>query len=341
MTRKAYVGIQGYLSSIPPSRGEGLNTPLSPLTSSGDADLDRSASHEADIAPLSRLSGWEVKLSPGKGLGVFATSLIRAGDRIMVERPLFTIVPPTFEPGKGYQLSGMAASLDAAVAALSDTQREEFASCHQHRLPGEGDGDRNMVIFRSNAYTLTDGTIAMFPKIARINHSCRPSAANIWSPASGLRIIWAARDIQPGEEVTVTYAPLLKKSEERQSRLTQYGFRCDCDACRDHEHTDVVRVKMARLLDELEDRLSRRTSNVANKKLLPKAIELTRMLEEEHMMDYLPHALHLASELSRRLGDIAAAVEWSRHALRLHECADEMSNATRSEREYLDGLAPS
>lgn len=253
----------------------------------------------------------------------------------MVEEPLFTIVPPDFRPGMGYQLSEMAASLDATVASLPDSRRGEFYACHQHRLPGEGEADRNMVIFRSNAYTLTDGTIAMFPKVARINHSCRPNAANIWSAASNMRIIWAARDIQPGEEVTVTYAPLLKKSEERQRRLAPYGFRCTCEACHDHEQTDPLRLKMGRILHELEDRLARSTSSVANKKLLPKAVELTRMAEAEHMMDYLPNAYHLAAELALRLGDKAAAAEWSRKALRLHEYADQKSHASQNEHEYL------
>ncbi|KAK6087442.1 SET domain-containing protein 5 [Seiridium cupressi] len=280
-------------------------------------------------------SSWEVRPSPGKGLGVFATRLIKAGDRIMVEEPLFTITPPEFVPGRGYELSAMASSVDTAVSSLSPSQRTDFDACHAHHLPGEDENDRNMVIFRSNAYTLTDGTIAMFPRIARINHSCRPNAANIWSEASNSRVIWAARDITPGEEVTVTYAPLLKTSNERQRRLAQYGFRCSCEACREHEHTDGRRLRMGRLLAELEERLGRSTSEVANKKLLPKAVEMVHLMEEEHMMDYLPNAYRLVAELSLRSKDIPAAAGWSRKALQLHEFADEKSHAAESEREYL------
>ncbi|ORY62916.1 uncharacterized protein BCR38DRAFT_217437 [Pseudomassariella vexata] len=274
---------------------------------------------------------WEVRESPGKGLGVFATTLITAGSRVMVEPPLFAIKPPEFIPGKGYEIEAMIADVDKAVAALSSEEQDEFRSCHEHRLPNEAASEhrRNMFIFRSNAYTLTDGKIAMFPKIAKINHSCRPNAANVWSSVSRLRIIWAARDILPGEEVSVTYAPLLQTREDRQKRLAQYGFRCSCEACHDHAHTDPRRKQMARLLSELEDRLARKTSAFANKKLLLKATALVEMLEEEHMMDYLPNAYRMAAELSFRLDNITAAEDWARQELRLHENADELSSASQ------------
>ncbi|KAI1877254.1 uncharacterized protein JN550_001326 [Neoarthrinium moseri] len=284
---------------------------------------------------------WEVRPSIGKGLGVFATALIKTGTRIMVEEPLFSINPPEFVPGKGYEIQAMIDDVDVAVAGLTAEQRSDFHSCHEYRLPSEQESDehRNMFIFRSNAYTLTDGTVAMFPKIAKINHSCRPNAANVWSEASGLRIIWAARDIQAGEEVTVTYAPLLKSHAGRQSRLSQYGFQCTCAACVDHERTDSERVKMGKYLSELEDRLTRNTSEFANKKLLPKALALVEMLELEHMMDYLPNAYYVAAEISLRLKDSLAASKWSTKALTLHGYADERSHAVLQERLFLDRIS--
>ncbi|KAF7535524.1 hypothetical protein G7054_g5285 [Neopestalotiopsis clavispora] len=273
----------------------------------------------------------------------------------------------------------MKASVDAAVGALSPADRDMFHACHAHYLPGEAeaagaaaaavegettgtdaedDSDKNMIIFRSNAYTLTDGSVAMFPRIARINHACRPNAANVWSAdPTNRRVVWAARDIAAGEEITVTYAPLLKTRAERQRRLDAYGFVCDCEACRgkgdggdhdhDHDHEaaswtghDQSRVRMGRLLAELEERLAahKSTSGAANKRLLPKALELVRLLEEEHLMDYLPNAYHLAAELARRMGDSDAAMAWSEKALQLHKYADERSHAALSEQSYLDSL---
>lgn len=278
---------------------------------------------------------------------MFATTLIKAGTRIMDEEPLFAINPPEPVAGKGYEIQGMISDVDSAVAGLSPEQRAEFHSCHEHRLPHEGEsrGDddghknnRNMYIFRSNAYELTDGTIAMFPRMAKINHSCRPNAATAWSDAARQKLIWAARDILPGEEVTVTYIPLLRRAEERQQRLSQYGFRCGCEACADRERTDPVRVRAGRLLDELEDRLSRGTSAFANRKLLPKAEALVASLEEEHLMDYQGTAYRLAAEVALRLGDGAAAAEWARKALRVHEQGDERSAAATEAREYLDKI---
>lgn len=337
--------------------------------------IDALPTDPAESTLSSPPSSWEIRPSPGKGLGVFATSPIRTGQRIMVEAPLFAITPPEFVPGRGYELAAMKASVDAAVSALSPADRDMFHACHAHYLPGEAeaagaaaaaegettgtdtedDSDKNnMIIFRSNAYTLTDGSVAMFPRIARINHACRPNAANVWSAdPTNRRVVWAARDIAAGEEITVTYAPLLKTRAERQRRLDAYGFVCDCEACRgkgdggDHDHDktawtgdDRSRVRMGRLLAELEERLAahKSTSGAANKRLLPKALELVRMLEEEHLMDYLPNAYHLAAELARRMGDSDAAITWSEKALQLHKYADERSHAALSEQSYLDSL---
>ncbi|KAH8655444.1 hypothetical protein BX600DRAFT_69010 [Xylariales sp. PMI_506] len=280
----------------------------------------------------------EVKESPGKGLGVFATKLIRGGSRVMVEPPLFAVDPPRFIPGKGYELKEMIPDIDAALSNLSEEEREEFWGCHEYRLPQEADSsNKNLFIFRSNAYTLGSGQIAMFPKIARINHSCKPNAGGIWSEASDQRIIVAARDIYPGEEVTVTYIPLLRLHDERQQRLAQYGFRCSCETCINHEHTDMRRAEMAGLMEllqnELRQPMSRDSSTVQN--LLPGVLSLVSMLEEEHLLEYLGTAYHLAAELHLRAHDASAAREWAVKELKVHRNADPKSLAAQQAREFM------
>jgi hypothetical protein len=48
-------------------------------------------------------------------------------------------------------------------------------------------------------------------------------------------VIYAFKDIHVGEEITVTYIPLVKSIKERQARLFQYGFVCDFAACQSTE----------------------------------------------------------------------------------------------------------
>lgn len=274
----------------------------------------------ADVTPPDSL--WEVRLSPGKGRGVFATRRIAAGTQIHAEDPLFSIQPPEFQPGRGFRVDEVISAVNKAVASLPEEEQAEFYACHEHREPHETSNDaqqRNLFILRSNAYMLPSGRSAMFPRLARVNHSCRPNAAHLWNPAArGDRVDWvAARDIEAGEEITVTYVNLLMTAAERQQRLAQYGFTCDCAACVGQGETDSRRARMGVLLLTLnENPEGRGNDGIAalgeNLQLLRWAEELVQMLEEEALVDYLPQAYGYAGKLSSVLGDDEAAVDWRR-----------------------------
>jgi hypothetical protein len=143
-----------------------------------------------------------MKPSPGKGRGLFAAKHIRKGTHVLVETPLLVVSPPALVPGMGYSLSAMAAGVEREYSRLSPEQQQEYLSCHEQRLEGDGQGesDRLMAILRSNAYNLDDGRVAIYPKVALINHSCQPNVLN--ADNGGTRVIVATRDIQEGEEVT-------------------------------------------------------------------------------------------------------------------------------------------
>lgn len=61
-----------------------------------------------------------------------------------------------------------------------------------------------MAILRSNAYTLEDSDgrsrVAIYPKVALINHSCLPNVLN--ADHAGIRKIIATRYIAAGEEAS-------------------------------------------------------------------------------------------------------------------------------------------
>lgn len=66
---------------------------------------------------------------------------------------------------------------------LSSDEQREVIGLTYHALPGEAEkqgGDVLGLVFRTNAYN-TGSSIGLFPKIARINHSCRPNVAYYWS----------------------------------------------------------------------------------------------------------------------------------------------------------------
>jgi hypothetical protein len=159
---------------------------------------------------------------PGKGKGLIATRAIRPGELILSEPPLFTTAslsnPATFEKDLG-----------AIVKGLSKEGQRAFLSLHNNN-PGANPFSN---IVRSNGYPLGPNSEvgAIFPLVARLNHSCRPNAQHAWNEAKGIEVVHAVRDIQEGEELTLSYLAG-GASTERQSRLEEYfGFDCTCEAC--------------------------------------------------------------------------------------------------------------
>ncbi|RDL38986.1 uncharacterized protein BP5553_03326 [Venustampulla echinocandica] len=269
---------------------------------------------------------YEVKLSPGKGLGVFAVQHLHRGTKIIIEAPLVSVPVPKMVPGQGFRILDMISSLETAYEVLSPKQQEEFLGLHDFRFPSEQDQNRLLTIFRSNAYNTGDSKVGLFPKIARINHSCSPNSGNWWSEKTDRRVIYAARDIEKGEEITVSYIPLLKTTKDRQARLEQYGFICDCAACQSSE-SDKRRTKIWDLLETLELKFrspSKKTST--NDKRAAKAIHLVEMVEDEGLTDYLARAFHVAAVLSQQSGQLNAALEWAIKELEIHQLAEKASD---------------
>jgi len=82
---------------------------------------------------------------------------------------------------------------------------------------------------------------ALFPLISRINHDCSPNCRKFFSSDKSqggegyiTMIVKAARDIEPGEELTISYTPPLFNTTVRQVILTQTkNFVCSCKRCLD------------------------------------------------------------------------------------------------------------
>ncbi|KAJ9157971.1 hypothetical protein NKR23_g429 [Pleurostoma richardsiae] len=335
----AVAGYEGQGLVAPSSLLQCPRTPFQQQCSRSEETLSKhhgiqNASTEKYDTLAERGPNWEVRSSPGKGLGVFATAPIPFGAVVMTEEALFAIDPPPLVPGHGYKLDAMTASVAAALALLAPDQRARFFAAHEHRFAGEaeafpGEAHRAVRILRSNAYSLDDGTgrAAMFPAVARINHDCRPNAASVWS--GGRRVVWAARDIAAGEEVLVTYVPLVVGAEERQARLAQYGFRCGCEACRAGEADDARRAHMGALLAELKAAARTALSKRQTRKMLAKAEELAALVEGESLVDYWPQVYRLAAGFAGQSGQKEAAVAWAGKEVRFHRFAGENSTSTK------------
>uniref|UniRef100_A0A7S4J8V8 SET domain-containing protein n=2 Tax=Odontella aurita TaxID=265563 RepID=A0A7S4J8V8_9STRA len=91
---------------------------------------------------------------------------------------------------------------------------------------GDGDGDGG----GNNPDAAYGG---LFLTIARINHSCRPNVCHMWRPDLRKMIVFACRDIAPGDEICTTYGPseCLDTEGRRAHLLEHFSFECTCDMC--------------------------------------------------------------------------------------------------------------
>ncbi|KAH8687558.1 hypothetical protein BGZ60DRAFT_393911 [Tricladium varicosporioides] len=283
----------------------------SQIVTNGNFDSDSISWGENEDGQLNTI--YEIKQIPNKDLGLIATRTLPAGTIILNEAPLISIPLPQMVPGVGFPLQEMVSSLQSSYNLLSPSQQEDYLSLHEFRFPSETDQDKLLTIFRSNAYNTGSNNVGLFPKIARINHDCTPNCGNYWSEKTGRRIIYTNREVKKGEEITVSYIPLLLKAGKRRERLGQYGFVCGCEACRKGEEGgDKVRVKVGNALESLEGKVGRVSKKAeVNEKLVKKAVELVAMIEDEGLRDYVARAFHLAAVFSERVGEMESARKWA------------------------------
>lgn len=280
-----------------------------------------------------------VKPSPGKGLGAFASHTLETGSIILREAPVLRISPPEASQGSSYPIAEVTKLVRREFERLSPDAQNEVLSLTYHALPGEVEeagGDKLGLILRTNAYN-TGSQIGIFPKIARINHSCQPNAAYYWSEALGKRIIYATREIQQGEEIFVSYIPLLMSRAERQKRLDRYGFRCACSACSqssrnqtlsDERRTDINQAFQAfapQLTLEIPHHpvsLRKARRNAAS------SLKLAELVEAEGLADYYAMTYRVVAISHARVGDWERATVWANKGYEVRVMEDPRSAFT-------------
>lgn len=126
--------------------------------------------------------------------------------------------------------------------------------------------------------------LALFPEIARINHSCIPNAQANYHPLHRTFNVHATRDISAGEEVSINYLPEHGQlRDQRVSKLADgYGFMCDCAACnlgtKEGERGEQNRKTM-------QDRMKK------TKALFADSTEATQIADAGYGADGMPESL--------------------------------------------------
>lgn len=186
-------------------------------------------------------------------------------------------------------------------------------------------------IFYNNNFSLTgtNGRRAVFPQVARLNHSCVPNAqGNLNTDLPGSQFtIHALRAIADGEEITISYLhDELAVRSARQRRLQEgYGFECACEICsikdsqERHEQSHQRRLKMQEMLAAFSGQQTA-PDDISREFLLTKAVIDT--YEQEGLAGRELASLYFAAAgLATELGHISEASALGAKGLQIEEDA--------------------
>ncbi|XP_024152173.1 histone-lysine N-methyltransferase SMYD3 [Oryzias melastigma] len=112
-----------------------------------------------------------------------------------------------------------------------------------------------------NCFTISDGElqelgVGLYPSLSLLNHDCRPNCVMVFR---GTELqLRAVQDINPGEELTISYIETLSVTEDRQKQLEdQYHFTCQCQRCSSRDQDGVMLSGREDAWRQLKEALSR------------------------------------------------------------------------------------
>lgn len=186
---------------------------------------------------------YKIRDAGAKGLGVFATTFIPRGTRILAERPLFSVKLERDAYAASRKISQedrnwlTELSIDTnKKLSVFDLASAAWNLIRNGTLPTSSaikEHDTVLAVFRNNNFYIGDGTQAIFRDLCRINHSCVPNSQGNFNTAIGSFAVHAVRPIDIDEEVTVSYLDEHGATRESRQRklFSGHGFRCTCPIC--------------------------------------------------------------------------------------------------------------
>ncbi|KAF8574326.1 hypothetical protein K439DRAFT_1654504 [Ramaria rubella] len=170
---------------------------------------------------------WKVEDLPGRGKGIIATRLIKQGERIITEKPLFTV--PRKISGDPValidsQLKGLHPDQQAAFLELS--YADSGVDIPNEKIP--------LSIFQTNGISAGESGVGIFPRTARLNHACSAGFNSVytWREKEKKLVVHALKEVKEGEELLTTYFDTKRPRDARRDHLAQaYNFNCSCVVC--------------------------------------------------------------------------------------------------------------
>ncbi|KAK4450301.1 N-lysine methyltransferase SMYD2 [Podospora aff. communis PSN243] len=287
---------------------------------------------DADIAWLEKQRGYPLSAAPDKpytiktalkentdhesdgkkktkGLGVFAKRLIKEGEILMAQPPILVRLTEQ----RYWKVRDIYQALAQASTRLPLKEKETLLG-----MSRSGKGYVVEDIMKTNVFHITvqgvDHT-GLYPEIARINHECRPNAFVRYSPQTLVVEAVAYKDIQPGEEVTVSYLPLNLLTEQRTQLIQEWGFNCTCSLCSNPKRfktSDKNRDRIQVILESLDH-----PGNRTQAKVRAAVEEVEDLVVKEGLAGQLGDFYAIIADIYLNMGDLRKTRKSGRNAVKL------------------------
>ncbi|KAL9619784.1 MAG: hypothetical protein Q9160_005620 [Pyrenula sp. 1 TL-2023] len=253
----------------------------------------------------------EVRDSPGRGHGLFATCDISPGDMIMCEKAFCLVWGHEYEAltamtfdirDDKIRVSPVGLARSIVQKLLNNPSRiDKFME-----LYGDYQGDGKHVtrtedgpvvdtfrvhdIMSRNAFSpgsqygeesASHASTGLWIWAAHINHSCVANAEKEF--IGDLIVVRATRPITAGEELFISYEESSDYDARQTALMTTWGFECDCALCAAEKADDsAVRKKRRELAGEADAFVGREHPVNAKRLAIAKAQRLARSINETY-----------------------------------------------------------
>lgn len=128
--------------------------------------------------------------------------------------------------------------------------------------------------------------------LSRVNHSCTPNVAFSFDTKSWTFQLHTLHAVSPGEQLFVSYVPVLLSVEDRARSLAKLGFTCQCNACTNPTPTSItLRASFEETVGELETRYKVWLSDIqaSDTQILEPALALLAQADQERLFIASPY----------------------------------------------------
>ncbi|MBW0467657.1 hypothetical protein O181_007372 [Austropuccinia psidii MF-1] len=255
-----------------------------------------------------------VKMPHKGGMGALAARRLELGERVNYERAalVVSVERSTWDRPDWKEIRKL------AVDALPLQTRGNLA-----RLYGKGHTQEEWIsnMIDMNAFEIKLGDkqdvpfFAVLAHASRLNHECRPNTA-FYTDLETLEVhMTTLREINAGEELTISYHDMTMTRSDRQKDMLHYGFVCSCAHCRMSEELADESDRRIVALIGLKAQLSNWTHVSKEKEQMDEAEELLELHSLEKLYDTVSDSYTLAALVFNSFGRVSRARKYATQAL--------------------------